>query len=372
MALILVYPYKLASDFLKKHTLVQFILALVVIFGGCVAYNYVLSLFMEMVVNGNINVIFTVESIESLTQTRQYLVPINLLTDVFAFSMTGRLFPYIGIAGGIFICGVAIVVFAFNYLRSVAIHAKPGKVKEELNITNPMMALFKKELFLLFKDSNNIFSFTGLLIVQPFLVYIVINSLNSVFRSGIFAFYLSMFEELIPLVDVLIVMMFTLIINQGATTFIQTEKGNVRLMKILPVSPIKQLAVKVLVPFSLSAASLLLTVIVLLLTREVNWVTGLFAALLTLILLAIFDLVSLKEEMKIGNNRPRSTMLSTCYSYLLPVAFFVAAVLSCLVGLPLWLAYVIGVIVFLGLGAPHFIKLQSRIKALFLDLEMVN
>jgi hypothetical protein len=88
--------------------------------------------------------------------------------------------------------------------------------------------------------------------------------------------------------------------------------------------------------------------------------------------LAIFDLVSLKEEMKIGNNRPRSTALSTCYSYLLPVAFFAAAVLSCVLGLPLWLAYVIGVIVFLGLGAPHFIKLQSRIKALFLDLEMVN
>jgi hypothetical protein len=33
---------------------------------------------------------------------------------------------------------------------------------------------------------------------------------------------------------------------------------------------------------------------------------------------------------------------------------------------------VVGVIVFLGLGAPHFIKLPSRIKALFLDLEMVN
>ena len=180
LALILVYPYKLASDFLKKHMLLQFVLALIVIFGGCVAYNYVLSLFMEMVVNGNINVMFTVESIESLTQTRQYLVPINLLTDVFAFSMTGRLFPYLGIAGGVFICGVSIVVFAFNYLRSVAIHTKPGKVKEELDITNPTMALLKKELFLLFKDSNNIFSFTGLLIVQPFLVYIIINSLNIV------------------------------------------------------------------------------------------------------------------------------------------------------------------------------------------------
>ena len=372
IALIFVYPYKLASDFLKKHTLLQFILALFVMVGACVAYNYVLSIFMEMVVNGNINSLFTVESIESLIQLRQYLVPINLLTDVFAFSVTGRLFPYIGIAGGIFVCGTSIVVFAFNYLRSVAVHAKPGKVKEELDITNPTVALLKKELFLLFKDSNNIFSFTGLLIVQPFLVYIIVNSLNSVFYSGIFAYYLSMFPVLMPLIDMLIVMMFTLIINQGATTYIQTEKGNVRLMKILPVSPIKQLLIKVMVPFSLSAVSLLITVLVLLLSKEIDWITALFALVLTLILLAVFDLVSLKEEMRIGNNRPRSTMMSTCYSYLLPVAFFAAAALSCALGLSVLLAYVVGLLVFLALGAPHFIKLRSRIEALFLDLEMVN
>ena len=372
MALLFVYPFKLASDFLKKHMLLQFVLALVLIVGACVVYNYVLSLFMEMVVNNNINAIFTVESIASLVNLRKYLLPINLLTDAFAFAMTGRLIPYLGIAGGIFICGTSIVIFAFNYLRSVAIHAAPGKVKDALDITDPTVALFKKEIFLLFKDSNTIFSFTGLLIVQPFLVYIIVNSMNSVFYSGIFAYYLSLFPSLIPLIDMLIVMMFTLIINQGATTYIQTERGNVRLMKILPISPIKQLLIKVLVPFMLSAVSLLITVVVLLATKEIDWITALFMLLLTLILLTIFDLVSLKEEMRIGNNRPRSTLLSTCYSYLLPISFFVAAVLSGLVGFPLWLAYVVGLIVFLGLGAPHFIKLRSRIEALFLDLEMVN
>ena len=372
MALLLVYPYKLATDFLKKHTLLQFALALVLIVGACVVYNYVLGLFMELVVNNNINAIFTVESIESLKNLRTYLVPINMLADVFAHSMTGRLIPYFGMAGGIFVCGISIVIFAFNYLRSVAIQAKPGKVKDELNITYPTVALLKKEIFLLFKDSHNIFSFTGLLIVQPFLVYIIVNSMNSVFYAGIFAYYLSLFPSIVLLIDVLIVMMFTLIINQGATTFIQTEKGNVRLMKILPVDPIMQLFIKVLVPFALSAASLLITVIVLLATKEVDWMTAIFMLLLTLILLAIFDVVSLKEEMKIGNNRPRSTLLSTFYSYFLPVAFFAAAVLSGVLGSPLWLSYVVGLLVFAALAAPHFIKLPSRIEALFLDLEMVN
>lgn len=372
IALILVYPYKLASDFLKKHTLVQFLLSLVLMVGACVAYNYVLNIFMELVINNNINALFTNRSIERLIEIRRFLVPINLLTDIFATAETFRILPYLGIAGGIFLIGVSIVIFAFNYLRSVAMQSKPGKVKDELNIQKPTVALFKKELFLLFKDSNNIFSFTGLLIVQPFLVYIIVNSLNSVFSSGTFAYYMRALPELIPLIDVLIIMMFTLIINQGATDYIQSEKSNVRLMKILPVSPIKQLLIKVLVPFSLSAVSLTVSVLALGIGGVVSWLTLIFALLLTLILLVIFDVVSLKEEMRIGNNRPRSTAMSTLYSYLLPFAFFATALISCMFGLDIRLAYVIGLAVFLLLGAPHLIKLRSRMEAMFLDLEMVN
>ena len=372
LALILVYPYKLVSDFLKKHTLVQFLLSLAMMVGACWAYNYVLNIFMELVINNNINALFTTRSIERLIQIRTYLVPINLLTDIFATAETFRILPYLGIAGGVFLVGVSIVIFAFNYLRSVAMQPKSGKVKDELNITSPTVALLKKELFLLFKDSNNIFSFTGLLIVQPFLVYIIIDSLNSVFASGAFAYYMQALPELIPLIDVLIIMLFTLIINQGATGYIQSEKSNVRLMKILPVPPLKQLLIKVLVPLSLSVTSLIITVLALGIGKKISWLTLIFALVLTLILLVIFDIVSLKEEMRIGNNRPRSTAMSTLYSYLLPVAFFASAVVSCIFGMDIRWAYVIGLAVFALLGAPHLIKLRSRMKEMFLDLEMVN
>ena len=372
IALILVYPFKLASDFLKKHTIVQFVLALVMMVGACVAYNYVLGIFLELVVNNNLNAIFTRDSIQTLIDLRKFFVPVNFLTDIFFVSGTFYLIPFIGIAGGVFVLGVSVVIFAFNYLRSVAMHSKPGREKDALDLTRPTVALVKKELFLLFKDSNNIFSFTGLLIVQPFLVYVIIDSMNSIFSSGAFSYYMSALPELIPLIDILIVMLFTLIINQGATEYIQSEKGNVRLMKILPVPALRQLAIKVLVPFSLSALSLLLTVLILAVTRELSIVTSCVTFFLTLILLVIFDIVSLKEEMRIGNNRPRSTLMSTCYSYLLPLAFFASALVSCIFGVDIRVAYVIGFLVFSALGVPHLINLRSRMEQLFLDLEMVN
>lgn len=372
VALILVYPFKLLSDFLKKHILVQFVLSILLMVGACVLYSYVLNLFMELVVNNNLTAIFTRSSIEKLIATRKFLVPINFITDIFFVSGIFRMIPYVCIAGGVFSIGVSVVIFAFSYLRSVAMQSRPGKVKDALHITGPTYALFKKEFFLLFKDSNNILSFTGLLIIQPFLVYVIINSINSVFTTGAFSYYMTLLPELIPLIDVLLVMLFTLIINQGANEYIQSEKGNVRVMKILPISPLKQLLIKVLVPFALSAISLLATIVVLFVTKKMSLLTAASAFFMTIVLLVIFDIVSLKEEMRIGNNRPRSTTMSTCYSYLLPFSFFAAAMVSCLLGLDLSLAYLIGFLVFLLLGLPHIIKLRSKMEQMFLDLEMVN
>ena len=239
-------------------------------------------------------------------------------------------------------------------------------------MTKPYVALIKKELFLLFKDSNNIFSFTGLLIIQPFLVYVVLDSLNSVLTSGAFSYYMIALPELLPLIDMLIVMLFTLIINQGASEYIQIEKRNVRIMKTIPVDPLLQLAIKVLVPFGLSTTSLFVTVAVLLFSGTLAPLTAFCTLFMTWILLAIFDIVSLKEEMRITNSRPRSTILSVTYSYLLPFSFFAVALVSCVFGAEIWVAYLIGGIVFPALGAPHVFRIKRKLEDLFIDLEMVN
>ena len=371
VALVLVYPFRAIVEYLKKHIVTQFIAALIVMVIACYLYNKVLSVFMELVVNNNVGALFTKSSIQKLVNLRQYLIPVNFMTDIFFIMGSSRIFPCACISVGIFMIGATIVVFAFNFVRNTNLSSRKSKLKKP-KIVDVKKALLKKELILLFKDSGNIFSFTGLLIIQPFLVYSIIQSLNLVFSSGAFSYYLIMLPELIPLIDVLLIMLFTLIINQGANEYIQAEKGNVRVMKTIPVPAHIQLFIKVFVPFVLSFASMLCTLLVLLITGTVSFLTFFFAFLLTTVLLFVFEIVSLKEEMAIRNNHPRSTFLSSVYSYLLPFAYFIAAIVACFNGFNIVLAYLVGLLIFALIGIPHVYKIKEKTTSAFLDLEMVN
>lgn len=371
IALILVYPFRTIVEYLKKHVITQFILSIGVMVFACVLYSNVLNVFMELVVNNNVDSLFTQSSIDSLIRLRQYLIPVNFMTDIFFVMGSSRTFPCLCISMGIFMVGATIVVFAYSYFRSSNFSVKKAK-KKKVKILDARRALLKKELILLFKDSNNIFSFTGLLIVQPFLVYNIVKSLNLVFSSGAFSYYLLILPELIPLIDVLVIMLFTLIINQGANEYIQAEKKNVRVMKTIPVSAREQIFIKAIVPFALSFASMIFTLFTLLITGTVSFITFTFALILTTILLVVFEIVSLMEEMSIRNNRPKSSFLSSFYSYFLPFLYFGASIVSCALGLDIVIAYFVGILLFGLISIPHSYKIKTKIDKKFLDLEMVN
>ena len=76
--------------------------------------------------------------------------------------------------------------------------------------------------------------------------------------------------------------------------------------------------------------------------------------------------------MRVSNNKQRSSLLSTCYSYLLPFSFLAISLVGCWNGMSLGIAYLLGFIEFILLGLPHVINLKRKMEDLFLDLEMVN
>jgi hypothetical protein len=271
---------------------------------------------------------------------------------------------------GIFLIGVVVAIIAFNYFRGIRFSFKKKERTKDLKVFSVKKALLKKELTILFKDSNNIFSFTGLLVIQPFLMYLVVNSLNGVFTSGAFSYYILVIPNFIPLLDIVLIMLFTLIINSGANSYITAEKRTMRIMKTIPISVATQMAIKVLVPFTASLISLILSTTVLYVLGAIDLSIYLFSTLLSVVLLAIFELVSLREELKIRMNKPRSTFLSSLYSYLLPVAFFVVAIYCSYYDVELKIAYLVGLGVMLLLGLPFVIKLKSKTINDFLDLEM--
>jgi hypothetical protein len=128
--------------------------------------------------------------------------------------------------------------------------------------------------------------------------------------------------------------------------------------------------IKVLVPFAASALSLIVSTTVLYFLQEIDLSIYLFGTLLSLVLLLIFELVSLREELKVRMNKPRSTFLSSLYSYLLPIAFFVVSIYCSYYKLELKYAYLVALGVMLILGLPFVIRIKHRTTNDFLDLEM--
>ena len=339
---------------------------------GCYLYASVLNIFIEFIAGGSFNLLFTTERINKLIAFEKYQVPINFLVDLFIQKRTIALFPYIAIALGVFIIGATITVFAFHYVRNISVFNKHKPKEKEFKFTSVKRALIKKEVTLLTKNSDYTLSFTGLLIVQPFLAYMVIKALNTIFTRGVFAYYISIVPNFIPLIDILILMLFSVIIAQGANQYIQMEKATIKVMKTIPVKYSTQLIIKFMIPLILSFGSLLVSLLVLLVTKIFVFQTFVFGLILITSLLVVFDIVSLKEELSIRNKKPRSTYLSSLYAYVLPILYFVVCAGFSYFGLSIYIAYAIGLIVFGVSAIPIIIYLLRNLNSLFMDLDVVN
>ena len=372
IALLLVYPIWLAIQYLKKHPILQFIVSISILFIGVFLYSQVLNIFVELVANNELSSLFSKDSIEGFINFRKFLVPVNFLTDAFISKRWARLLPFTLIALGVFALGLIITVNAFNYVRNITFSINAKVVEKEYKQMSQTKALIKKEIILLTKSSDYVFSFSGLLIVQPFLAYLVISALNTIFNTGSFVYFNLVVPNFLPLINVLVIMMFTLIISQGANQYIQMEKKTIKIIKTIPINPVKQLLIKMLIPCVLSFVSLVITLLVLLISGQISFMTFIFAFILTTVLLVIFDIISLREELHIRHNIPRKTTLSSLYSYLLPFLYIGVALILAILKVHVIVGYLGGIIIFVLLGLPHFLYVKKNISSLFLDLEAVN
>lgn len=369
LALILVYPVRLFLQFLKKYLALEFILASALLFTLTFLYSKVLNVFIHLVANNDVTSLFTSASIAKFTAFQKRAVPITFLVDTFVLGFENKIVPYLCIASAIFAVGLAITIFAFHYVRNTPAQTKRKEKECKYKQRSPMKALMKKEFILIAKDSDYIFSFTGLLLVQPFLLYLVLSVFNTIFNAGAFLYYVKMLPNFIPLVDTLVIMMFTLSINQGANQYITMEKSTIKNIKTLPVDYKKQLLVKVLIPFTLSFISMTISLIV-------AWIGGLLSArtflaafLLTGVALAVFELVSLREELHIRHSKPRSSYHSSAYSYALPFGFVALGILLSYFKTDILLVYAIGLGAFTLVGLVELWYLRRNARNLFMDLE---
>ena len=372
VALIVVYPVWMFLQYLKKHVILEFSLSVALMFALAIPYSRVLNMFVGLVTNNELMLLFTEESMAKVAKIGDFAIPMNFLVDFFIKKMSTRLLPYLAISLGIFIMGLSITVFTFHKVRNLATTEKPKPPRSEYKLRSQTYGLIKKEILLLTKNPDYIFSFSGLLIVQPFLLYLIVVAMNAIFSSGTFLYYTTLFPNFVALVDVFLVIMVSVIINGGANQYISIEERTIKNLKTIPVDYRLQLVIKMLIPYTLSAAFLLISVLVLLIGGVISFMTAVFSLLLALTVLFVFDVVSLREELNIRHGKPRSSYLSTLFSYVLPFAYIALVIFLSYKGLSLWLIYLMGLLLFIVLGLPQMIKVKRKMGEWFMELEAIN
>ena len=372
IALLLVYPVKLLLNFLKKHIIIQFIAAFVLAFGLAFLYSQALNLFINLVANNNINQLFTTETINAVKSASKFMVPVTFLVDAFVNNVRSAIFPSIAISIGIFVIGLSVVIyFYFKFLQTFTSDTRSIK-KDSLKMVSPKKALIKKELVLLFRNSNFIFSFTGLLMVQPFLCYLIIKSMNTIFTSGSLAYYLASVPNIVAFLDVMLMMLISAIIFQGANAYITNENKAVRLMKSIPISLYEQLAIKVLIPLLLSLAALFISYLLLAMTLTLNIIPVLYGFVMNAIFIITLSIVSLFEELHVKRYQEKNTLLSGIYTYAVPVVYFLIALLLCYIQVNYNLIFLMGLGVVIISLVPYLIHFKERVNQGFLSMEVIN
>ena len=373
IALLLVYPFKLLLDFFKKHIGWQFVTVVAIAFGLTYLYSSALDIFVNLVAENNIDSLFTIKTLNAVDQAAKFMFPVNILENVFVNNRVTLLIPAIIICGGVFAVGLAVGSYYYNKLLQNVFYENKKEIKDiKLKSTTPGKALFKKEMILLFRDSNFIFSFTGLLMIEPLLSYLIIRSLDTVFTSGALAYSLSAVPNIITFLNVMLMMLISAIIYQGANNYISNEQKAVRLMKTIPVSPIKQLAIKVAIPLVLSLAFLLVSYLVLFLMGLLKIIAVLYAVLMNVLFIIVLALVSLFEELGVKHNQEKNVIISTIYTYVVPFLYFGVALLLCYYKVNYNFIFLIGLGVVILSLLPYVIKFKSRINDKFLSLEVYN
>lgn len=371
IALILLCPYTLVKNKLKNHFVMRFICYFVILSIATYLYSKVLTVYVNLVAGGDVLTLFTQATINRFKSFMVFELPASPFIKVIVDKQY-KFLAFLPLNLVVFVIGVVISTLFYKHNKNALIVSKEKKLNDNYKICSNNKTLIKKEFSILTKNDNYIISFVCLLLIQPFLAYLIINSLNLIFRTGAFAYYISLVPNFITLLDILLLILFTLIINQGATNYIQMEEKTITIMKMIPVRYKTQLLIKMIIPFTLSFISFFITALVLFISKGINIEIFFVSLVLVPLILFIYDSICLYEELKIRSNKPRNYFTSSLYSYILPILFFLVSVVLACIGLNIYIIYIISTLLMLGMGIYFIVDIFKNMEKNFILIESVR
>ena len=355
-AFLLVIPFREIRKIVSRYRIISFIVMMIFLILLALLYGGVLNLFVNLIRNDDIGSLFTVDNVEVMKTVSSFLYPIKNIIELSKVNEVNLNFV---IFISFIIFSFVIALFTFNkYLlnyyqgANVFINRKKHKIFS-IRLSSIEGALIRKEFNLALSNSDGIFSYISLIILEPFLVFSVISLFPSIFLT----------------VDVILIMLFIAIINTTSSMSLIKEKNTLIIMKTLPVSYFKQLLIKISVPTILSFISFFVSILALVIFNEISLIDFAFLILVGGLSIILLNIIALYSDLKSKN---KSSLLTVLISFVFPLfAVTLGALLSLLVE-----AYLETVIFFLSIIALELIvisffiiKIKSRVTKLFMKYE---
>lgn len=372
VVLILVVPYQFFYKVIKLSDIAQFVLGTGLMIALCFAYQYVLNLFLNALNNSAIGGVFDKNFIESLHSSVIYLAPNYYIFDS-VINGNNTLLSWCILLGSILISlslGTFISSYAYINLSKNEFDIKLKKERNKVKVDPIYKALFKKEIALIFKDSNNLFSYSSLLIMAPFLSFLVISSLNAIMYSNL-SQYLSFFPDLVKGINICLILLFSSVINGSAVLSLSREGKALQIVKYLPVPLKKQIGVKAIIPIALSSISLLFTTFTLSIGGVVDWLTSMTTLLLGVMIIFATNAYGIYFDMyDRGIHRIKLSWITSLISIGTPFIIFIIQISLALANMNTYLNYFILILVTLLIFVPFIFVRMKKLRKVYNKMEV--
>ena len=373
ISLLLSIVFEYAYRLLKLSDIVQFVFACVVVIALCFAYQVVLNLFLDALNNNEGTGMFSSSLIEMVHGVALGLLPVysTLNPIINGANIVSGVCLTLGFIIASLLIGSVVVSFSYSRINKDNNELIIKKKKNKNNLViSPFKALLKKEFALLFKDSSYTFSYTSLLIMAPFLSFVVITSLNSIIYQNL-RYFSVYFPDLVNGLNICLILLFASVINSGASQSITREGPALQIVKYIPVDPVKQVAAKVITPIILSSVSLLITLVVLVASGNIDYKVFLITLFLGFCLLIVTTVNGLYFDMYDRTNSDmKLSFVNTLISVLFPFVILLIHFGISLTRVDTFYIYVFEAITGLIILIPTFINPKKRWQKVFRKMEV--
>ena len=305
--------FKYVYNLIKKNNILFIVSIIIISFSLAIIYYFILKGFVNVIRLDNINSLFNTTSINNITNIAKNIYPIyQMLNLSLGFSKGINSFIIVGICFGVFVIGV--ILFRIYY------KSKGQILEHNIKITSSNMALIKKELYLAFNSNDGIFSYLSLILIEPLLIYAVISGVNLIFSTGNLNYFRYLYPNTFLSIDAILIILFISVINSSSSIALDKEKSMLIKLKFFPISSFKQLSIKLIVPYVISSIFYLISLVVLIITKEISLLSFGFLLIIGLVTLAIVNISSLYTDLM-----TKSSIFSLLLDFILPIFYILIA-----------------------------------------------